>query len=130
MDFDAVGRVGGKLLGRERPKVKAFLFELGLTASVESIDDLLDKLFVVDDRAEVSAASDHQGLVQRRLQTTMRLLDDSVLVGTTRMDPCRAKAVVLDQLREALGERSPSAALQLMSRSREVVAADHLRRSA
>jgi hypothetical protein len=105
--------------------VSALLFELGLAAPVEPVDDLLDELLVVGHGVEVSASADYQRLPDLRLEAMMSLLCDTVLMGTAGMDPRRAKPVVGKQRREALGERPASAALQLMGRGREVVAASH-----
>ena len=109
--------------------MKAFFFELRLTASVELLHRLPDELFVVHHRGEVAAPSDHQGLAQRGLESMMRLLDDSVLVRAARMNPCRAKPVVVDQLCVAFRQRTSAAELQLVGGGREVVSADHFWRS-
>ena len=98
------------------PEVNPFFGKLRIAASVESLYDRLEERFVVGDGGEVPTAADHQRLAEGRLEAMVSLLRDSVLVRATGMDPCRTESVVTDQRREAIGECTPSAALQLMGR--------------
>jgi hypothetical protein len=118
-----VRRVLRKARPWERQKVLALLSEeYGGLPVDDPIANAADEIHVRLDRREVAAPTDHELLVERRLEDVMGLLRDSVLVRLSWLDPSRLRAVVLEHGRKAAIELATSAR-NLVRRGGEVIAA-------
>jgi hypothetical protein len=92
------GTQHGQLLGQPRTP-----------ARIELLQQLPQKLGIGRAVREIPAATQHQGLVQRLLETPVPLLDVAILVGLPRLDLLANESVMGQQrlitLRELLGVR-------------------------
>ena len=76
---------------------------------------------------EVPVAPQQQRLLDGRLRAEVRLLGDAVLMRLPRLDPRRVQPVVVQHLLETRRQLTPTAALQLVRRRRQVVVTKHRR---
>jgi hypothetical protein len=59
--------------------------------------ELLEKQLIVASAGEITAASEHQGLVDGLLETMMTLLDVAILIGLSRLDRLAFELVMREQ---------------------------------
>jgi len=83
--------------GRQRPQPHALLGQAFPTAGIELRQHLLQERRVVLTAGEVAAATQHQRLIDGRLETPMPLLGVAVLVRMVRLDLLPGQAVVVQQ---------------------------------
>jgi hypothetical protein len=74
-----------------------FLTKTLLPVGIASGHELLEKQLIVASAGEITAASEHQGLIDGLLETVMTLLDISVLVGLPRLDRLAFELVMREQ---------------------------------
>jgi hypothetical protein len=79
------------------PQQRQFLGQAGPSPGVELCEQLLQEGGVGIPAAEVPAAPQHQGLVQRLLEAVVPLLDVTVLVALAGLDGLGGQAVMLEQ---------------------------------
>jgi hypothetical protein len=74
-----------------------FLTKSLLSVGIASGHELLEKQLIIASAGEITAASEHQGLIDSLLETVMTLLDISVLVGLPRLDRLALELVMRQQ---------------------------------
>jgi hypothetical protein len=92
---------------RQRPQPAALFVQSLPTPGIELPELLAEELLVLHPARKIPTAAQHQGLVQRRLETPMPLLNVAVLMGVVRLDLLAHQAIVLQQALVALGELLP-----------------------
>jgi hypothetical protein len=74
-----------------------FLMKTLLSIGIASGHELLEEDLIVASAGEITAASEHQGLVDGLLETMMALLDVAILVGLSRLDRLAFDLVMREQ---------------------------------
>ena len=105
---------------RQGLQVRAFLLQLFLHQAVAPVHYLLDEGGVLLEGAEITAAPQHQGLVDGVLEPVMGLLHDTVFVGLAGIDPGGLEPIVLQELGVAVVQ-DPSAAAPHLAGGGEVL---------
>jgi hypothetical protein len=82
---------------RQRRQHGHFLTKTLLSSGIASGHELLEKRLVVASTGEITAPSEHQGLVDRLLETVMTLFDIAILVGLSRLDGLAFETVMREQ---------------------------------
>ena len=122
----AVADVLGHRSGRQLAQVRVLSCQLLPDQPVAPVDDPPHERRVLIYRLEVSAASEDERLRYGALQTAVSLFCNSVLVRTARVGARRLQSVVLQYGLVDLVEGATLALAQIVRRSRQVVAPDHL----
>jgi hypothetical protein len=79
---------------RQRPQQRQLLGQSPLAVGIELSEQLLQERIVGGPTREISAATQHQRLVQGPFELAVALLDIAVLVGTGRLHGLTLQAVV------------------------------------
>jgi hypothetical protein len=74
-----------------------FLTKTLLSVGIASGHELLEKQLIVASAGEITAASEHQGLVDGLLETVMTLLDVTILIGLSGLDRLAFELVMREQ---------------------------------
>ena len=74
-----------------------FLMKTLLSVGIASGHELLEERLIVASTGEITAASEHQGLVDGLLEAVMTLLDVAILVGLPRLDRLAFELVMREQ---------------------------------
>ncbi len=74
-----------------------FLTKTLLSVGIASGHELLEKQLIIASAGEITAASEHQGLVDGLLETMMTLLDVAILIGLSRLDRLAFELVMREQ---------------------------------
>jgi hypothetical protein len=90
--------------GRQRRQDGHLLMKTLLSIGIASGHELLEEQLIVASAGEITAASEHQGLVDGLLETVMTLLDVAILVGLSRLDRLTFEPVMGEQSLVASGE--------------------------
>lgn len=117
-----------ELRRRQFAEVCQLLLEFVATASVPLVDQLLEKLLVLDAAGEVAAAAQMQRLVDGCLQVSVRGLHIAVLMRLAGVGPLRLNLVVVHQILVARAKLTVFR--KVVDRRAEAVAAVLARRSA
>ena len=110
--------------------MREFLLQLFLYQPVAPVHHLAHEAVVVVDRVEITAATQHEGLVQGVLEPEVGLLGHAVFVGFPGIDQRGLEAIVVQELGVAVVEGPAAAALYLVGQGRGVVGAYDLGRAA
>ena len=110
--------------------MREFLLQLFLYQPVAPVHHLADEAGVVINFIEITAAPQHESLVDGILQPVVGLLGDAVFVGFSGIDQRGLEPVVVQELGVAVVEGPAAAALYLVGQGRGVVGTDHPRRAA
>lgn len=87
--------------GRQRG---SFFMETLLSIGIATRHELLEERLIVATAGEITAPSQHQGLVDSLFETMMTLLDVAILVGLSRLDCLAFEAVMREQCLVSLCE--------------------------
>jgi hypothetical protein len=82
---------------RRRRQHGHFLTKTLLSSDITSGHELLEERLVVASTGEITAAAQHQGLVDSLLEAVMTLLDIAILVGLSRLDRLTFESIMLEQ---------------------------------
>jgi hypothetical protein len=74
-----------------------FFMKTLLSVGIASGHELLEKQLIVASAGEITAASEHQGLVDGLFEAVMTLLDVAILVGLSRLDRLAFELVMREQ---------------------------------
>ncbi len=74
-----------------------FLTKTLLSVGIASGHELLEEQLIVASTGEITAASEHQGLVDGLFEAVMTLLDVAILVGLSRLDRLALEAIMREQ---------------------------------
>ena len=107
--------------------MREFLLQLFLYQPVAAGHDLADEAGVIINRIEITAAPQHQSLVDGVLEPKVGLLGDAVFVGLPGINQRRFKPIMVQKLGVAVVEGPAAAAPYLVGQGRGVVGTDHLR---
>ena len=111
---------------RQGAQAKHLLLQLSLYQAIASLHHLPDKVSVVVDSVKITAAAQHQGLVDGVLQAVVGVLGDAVFMALAPVDAGGAEAIVVQQGGVIVVQGATAAATQFVSRSQGIVAAHHL----
>jgi hypothetical protein len=82
---------------RQRRQHGHFLTKTLLSSGIASGHELLEEQLVIASTGEITAPSEHQGLVDSLLETVMTLLDVAILVGLSRLNRLTFEPVMCEQ---------------------------------
>jgi hypothetical protein len=82
---------------RQRRQHGDFLTKTLLSVGIAPGHELLEEPLIVASTGEITAASEHQGLVDGLLEAVMTLLDVAILVGLSRLDCLTFEAIMCEQ---------------------------------
>jgi hypothetical protein len=82
---------------RQRRQHGHFLMKTLLSSGIASGHELLEEPLIVATTGEITAAAQHQGLVDSLLEAVMTLLDIAILVGLSRLDRLTFESIMLEQ---------------------------------
>ena len=102
-----------------------FLLQLFLHQAVAPVHHPSNEAGVLVEGAEITAAPQHQGLVDGVLEPVVGLLGDTVFVGLPGIDPGGLEPIVVQELGVAAVQGPAAAAAHLVGGGRGVVRADH-----
>ena len=111
---------------RQGLQMRAFLLQLPQHQPVAPVNHLPGEAGVVVGRVELTAAPQHQSLVDGVLEPVVGLLGHAVFVGLAGIDQGGLETVVLQQGPVGVIQGPASAAALLMSCGGGIVAAHHL----
>jgi hypothetical protein len=83
--------------GRQRRQHGHFFSETLLSVGIAPGHELLEEQLIVASAGEITAPSQHQGLVDGLFETVMTLLDVAILVGLSRLDRLAFEPVMREQ---------------------------------
>ena len=102
------------------------LLQLPLYQAIASLHHLPDKVTVVVDSVKITAAAQHQGLIDGVLEPVVGVLGDTVFMALAPVDAGGPETIVVQQGGVIVVQGATAAATQFVSRSRGIVAAHHL----